>query len=161
MPIPAYVKFKGKKSGEMKGSVAIKGREGTSEVIEFDHNVYLPSDKGTGRPTGTRVHGPLKLTKAYDSASPLLYAACCNGETLTEVTITWYAIDETGAETEYFTHKLENAKVAGVRALMPNTKDPEKERYVHQEEVLLVYEAIEWTYKDGNIMARDAWLEAH
>jgi type VI secretion system secreted protein Hcp len=105
------------------------------------------------------VHQPIKLTKVYDTASPLLYQACCKGETLPEVKILWYAIDETGTEKEYFTHTLTNAKVAGVRALMPNTKDPEKERYVHHEEVTLVYEKIQWEYKDGNIKSEDSWLE--
>jgi type VI secretion system secreted protein Hcp len=159
MPIPAYAWFTGTKSGPLKGSVAISGREGSSEVMEFDHQVYIPTDKASSKLTGTRVHEPIKLVKSFDSASPMLYAACCNGETLSEVVVKWYQIDATGAETEYFTHKLQNAKVAGVRALMPNTKDPDKERYVHQEEVSLTYETIEWTYNEGNIKARDAWLD--
>jgi type VI secretion system secreted protein Hcp len=158
MPIPAYAWFKGPK-GDLKGSVAVKGREGSSEVVEFDHTVYIPTDKQNGRLTGTRVHQPITLTKVFDTASPLLYQACCKGETLPEVTIKWYAIDETGSEKEYFTHVLSNAKIAGVRALMPNTKDPEKERYVHHEEVTLVYEKIQWEFKEGNIKSEDSWLE--
>ena len=50
-----------------------------------------------------------------------------------EVTIKWYAIDDTGSEKEYFIHKLGDVKVAAMRAQMPNTKDPTKERYVHLE----------------------------
>ena len=159
MPIPAYAWFKGTKSGDMKGSVKMKGREGSSEVVEFDHGLHIPTDTKSGRLTGVRVHGPIKLIKSFDAASPLLYNACCTGETLAEVTVKWYAIDDQGEEKEYFLHKLNNARVAGVRAVMPNTKDPDKERYVHEEEVSLVYETIEWTYLDGNIKARDAWLE--
>jgi len=159
MPIPAYAWFTGTKSGEMKGSVAISGREGSSEVMEFDHQVYIPTDKSSSKLTGTRVHEPLKLVKSFDSASPLLYQACCSGELLSQVIVRWYQIDPNGRETEYFNHTLKNAKVAGVRAVMPNTKDPDKERYVHLEEVSFTYEVITWTHTDGNITARDSWLQ--
>ena len=43
MPIPAYAKFKDDSGGDLKGSVTIGGREGTSEVMEFDHNIYIPT----------------------------------------------------------------------------------------------------------------------
>jgi len=158
MPIPAYAWFTGTKSGKMKGSVTIKGREGSSEVMEFDHQVYIPTDTASSKLTGGRVHQPLKVVKSFDSASPMLYQACCTGELLSEVVVRWYQIDPTGAEKEYFTHTLKDAKVAAVRAFMPNTKDPDKERYVHLEEVSLTYEVITWTHKDGNIEAKDSWL---
>src|SRR5262245_27077349 len=116
MPIPAYAWFTGTKSGQMKGSVTISGREGSSEVMEFDHQEYIPADNVSSKLTGTRVHEPIKLVKSFDSASPMLYQACCNGETLSEVTVKWYQIDVNGRETQYFTHTLKNAKVAGVRA---------------------------------------------
>lgn len=160
MPIPAYATFKDSGGGEIKGSVTISGREGTSEVMEFEHDVHIPTDRQNGRLTGVRVHSPVKLIKSYDSASPYLYEACCTGQTLKEVEIKWFEIDETGAEKAYFTHKLENAKVSAVRAMMPNTKDPDKERYVHLEEVSLVYEKITWAYVDGGIEYQDDWLGA-
>lgn len=60
------------------------------------------------------MHSPVNLIKAYDAASPYLYKACCEGQTLQEVEIKWYAIDDTGSEKEYFIHKLENVKVASM-----------------------------------------------
>jgi type VI secretion system secreted protein Hcp len=158
MPIPAYAWFKDDSGGDVAGSVTISGREGSSEVMEFLHDVHIPTDLNSGRTTGVRVHQPVKLVKSFDSASPLLYQACCQGKTLKEVEIKWYSIDDTGAEKEYFTHKLENAKVASVRAIMPNTKDPDKERYVHLEEVSLVYEKITWKFVEGNKEFQDDWL---
>ena len=160
MPIPAYATFKDDSGGELKGSVTIAGREGSSEVMEFDHDVYIPTDANNGRLTGVRVHRPVKLVKSYDAASPYLYRACCKGQTLKEVEIKWFEIDETGAEKEYFTHKLENVKVSEVRAVMPNTKDPDKERYVHLEEVFLVYGKIKWKYTEGGLEYEDDWLGA-
>ena len=49
MPIPAYATFKDDSGGELKGSVTIAGREGSSEVMEFDHDVYIPTDANNGR----------------------------------------------------------------------------------------------------------------
>jgi type VI secretion system secreted protein Hcp len=157
MPTPAYVWFKDDQGSEIKGSVQIAGREGSCEVMEFAHNLHIPTDPHNGRLTGVRMHSPVTLVKSYDAASPYLYKACCEGQTLKEVVIKWYTIDDTGTEKEYFIHKLEDAKVASMKAHMPNTKDPEKERYVHLEEVALVYSKITWTYPDGSLEYVDSW----
>ena len=143
MPIPAYATFKDDSGGDLKGSVTIAGREGSSEVMEFDHDVYIPTDANSGKLTGVRVHKPVKLVKSYDAASPYLYRACCKGQTLKEVEIKWFEIDETGAEKEYFTHKKKD-----------------KERYVHLEEVFLVYGKIKWKYTEGGLEFEDDWLGA-
>jgi len=160
MPTPSYTWIKDDQGTEIKGSVQISGREGSIEIMEFEHDLKIPTDPHTGRLTGVRMHSAVKLVKAYDAASPYLYKACCEGQTLAEVEIKWYVIDETGTEVEYFIHKLENVKVASLRAFMPNTKDPLKERYTHLEEVALVYGKITWTYVDGTIEYTDAWMAA-
>ena len=157
MPTPAYAWLKDDQSGDINGSVAIVGREGSCEVMEFIHDLHIPTDPHTGKLTGVRMHNPIILTKSYDAASPYLYKACCEGQTLKSVEIKWYNIDETGTEKVYFTHRLEDVKVASMKAKMPNTKDPEYERYVHLEEVALVYGKITWTYTSGGIEYSDSW----
>jgi len=157
MPTPAYVWFKDDQGSDIKGSVQIAGREGSCEVMEFAHDLHIPTDPHNGRLTGVRMHSPVTLVKSYDAASPYLYKACCEGQTFKEVVIKWYTIDDTGTEKEYFIHKLEDAKVASMKARMPNTKDPDKERYVHLEEVALVYGKITWTYPDGSLEYVDSW----
>lgn len=158
MPTPSYVWFKDDQGGEIKGGVQISGREGSSEVMEFHHDLHIPTDPHTGRLAGVRMHNPIIIQKSFDAASPYLYKACCEGQTLKEVIIKWYAIDDTGAEKEYFIHKLEEVKVAAMKGYMPNTKDPDKERYVHLEEVSLVYAKITWTYVDGSLEYMDSWI---
>jgi type VI secretion system secreted protein Hcp len=157
MPTPSYAWLKDDKGGDLKGSVEIAGREGSVEIMEFHHDLHIPTDPHTGRLTGVRMHSPVILTKAFDASSPYLYKACCEGQTLKEVRIRWYAIDDTGTEREYFTHILEHVKVAAMKAFMPNTKDPDKERYVHLEEVSLVYGKITWVFVDGNVEYYDDW----
>ena len=102
MPIPAYMTVSDDTGKKIDGSCTVEGREGTSEVVEFDHEVRMPIDADDGTITGTRKHEPFVFTKSYDSASPYLYKAVTNGQTLKELTMIWYKIDDTGAEKEYF-----------------------------------------------------------
>jgi type VI secretion system secreted protein Hcp len=159
MPIPAYMWMKDETGADVKGSVEVGGREGSIEVIAFDHEVRIPTDPDTGALTGTRKHEAVKLVKAYDASSPYLYKAVCEGQTFKEVELKWYRIDDAGSEVEYFNHKLEGVKISSVKPIMYNVKDPSKERYVHLEEISMRYTKITWTYLDGNIQHSDAWKE--
>jgi type VI secretion system secreted protein Hcp len=151
--------IKDETGADVKGSVDVKGREGSIEVLEFHHEVRIPTDPDTGRLTGTRKHESLTFVKAFDASSPYLYKAVCEGQTYNSVELKWYNIDDTGSEKEYFNTKLEGVKVCSVKAYMPNVKDPTKERYTHLEEVSMRYRKITWTFLDGNLQASDAWAE--
>ncbi|HRB82604.1 MAG TPA: type VI secretion system tube protein TssD, partial [Nitrospira sp.] len=98
MPIPAYLTVEVEKQGKIEGSCDLKGREGAILVQAFDHEVRIPSDPQTGLASGKRVHGPLKIVKQVDKASPLLYQALCTGEHLKSVEIKWYRIAKDGTE---------------------------------------------------------------
>jgi type VI secretion system secreted protein Hcp len=159
MPIPAYMWLTDDGGKAIEGSVDVAGREKSIEIQEFQHEVRIPTDPDTGKLTGTRKHEAIRLVKAFDSSSPYLYKAVCEGQTLKKVEIKWYRIDDTGTETEYFNHKLLDVKICSVRPIMYNVKDPSKERYVHLEEVQMRYQKITWTYCDGNLQASDSWKE--
>jgi len=154
MAIPAYMKIEG-----IEGDCPIVGREGMIEVLDFDHRVYLPIDRDTGGITGTRKHDPIKLIKRYDKASPLIYKAVCEGNTIAKITIEWFRIDDEGAETAYFQHELENVKMSSARSIMYNVKDKKYEHYVHMEEICIRYQKIFWKYLEGGIEHSDSWLE--
>ena len=154
MPIPGTMKI-----ADVKGGSKISGREGDIEVLEFHHRVYIPIDKDTGTLMGTRKHEPLTIIKFFDKSSPLLYKALCEGKTFKDVTITWFEIDDEGAEKPYFTHKLETVKVCFVRPYMPNVKIKEFEDCGHMEEIGLRYAKITWSFIDGNITHTDSWNE--
>jgi type VI secretion system secreted protein Hcp len=159
MATPGYGWIKDNTGKDISGSVTIDGRVGSIEILEFDHEVRIPTDADTGELTGTRKHEPLVFSKAFDASSPYLYKACSNGQTLKEMDIVWYKIDESGTEREYFRHKLEDVKITSIKPKMYNTKDLDKERYPHLETVSLRYGKITWTYADGNIEFSDSWLE--
>jgi type VI secretion system secreted protein Hcp len=159
MPIPAYLWMKDETGAEVKGSVEVAGREGSVEVLEFHHEVRIPTDPDSGKLTGTRKHESLTFVKAFDASSPYLYKAVCEGQTFQSVEIKWFRIDETGSEVEYFNHKLEDVKVCSVKPIMHNVKHKDYERFVHMEEVSMRYAKIVWTYLDGNLQASDSWKE--
>ena len=153
MPVEAALYY----SDGIKGANTKGGREDSSAVIEFNHEVYSPVDTQMGRVTGARVHGTVELVKEIDTASANMYKACATGETLDELKVEWYRIVD-GKETLYFTHTLSNVKVAGVEQILPNTKDPLKEKQVHLERLKLLYEKINWKHEEG-YEYEDAWSE--
>lgn len=159
MAIPAYVYFKDDQGNEIKGSVSISGREGSSEVVEFDHELRIPVDADDGTITGTRKHEPFVFTKSFDASSSYLYKAVANGQTLKKVELVWFKIDDTGTEREYFRHTLEDVKLTSVKPKMHNVKDLDKERYPHLEQVSCRYGKITWKYADGNIEFSDSWTD--
>ena len=159
MAIPVYLWLKDDGGANLKGSVDVQGREGSIEVVEYDHTLHTPTDNNTGKLTGARVHTPFLFTKEIDSSSPYLYKAVSTGQTLKSAELKWYKINDAGQEAEYFNTKLENVKVVKVEALMHDIKDPAREKYGHLEKVELRYEKITWTYKDGNIIHSDSWSE--
>ena len=152
MAIPAYMKIDG-----IPGSTSVAGREGCIEVLEFEHQVYLPTDRDDGTITGTRKHEAMTVHKAFDKSSSLLFKKVCTGETIPNILIRWYQITARGEEVCYYEHTLEKCKIASVKSYMHNVKDRSKDQYVHQEAVVIRYEKITWNYLDGNLQHTDEW----
>ena len=155
MPLECAVYY----SDGIKGANSKGGREDSSAVVEFEHEVSSPVDTQMGSVSGARVHGAVELTKEIDTASPSLYQACTTGQTLEELRVEWFRINPQGQEEVYFTHTLSGVKVTSVKELLPNTKDPSKEQYRHLERLRLLYEKINWKHEDG-FEHQDAWAEA-
>jgi type VI secretion system secreted protein Hcp len=159
----AYLRLKGQKQGEIKGSVTQKGREGRIAVIAVSHEIVSPRDSASGLPTGKRQHKPLVITKELDKASPLLHAALVSNESLTSVTLDFFApkvagpAGGAGTEVNDFTIALVNASIASIRMVMPNNKVPELTKLATYEEVAFTYQKITWTWNDGAITASDDW----
>lgn len=162
MALNAYLKLKGQKQGDIKGSVTQKGREGTILVFAVDHSIISPRDSASGLPTGKRMHKPFKITKEVDKASVLLYSALVTNENLPEWELKFWkpktsARSGTGVEVQYFTIKLTNANVASIHLVKPSTKDPDLLKLPDYEEVEFTYQKIEWIWVDGGVTAMDDW----
>ena len=160
MASPAYLTITDDQGTQVKADVKIKGREGTAEVTAFDYDVHIPSDPNTGALTAVRKHNDAVITKTYDSASPVLFDACCRGKTLKSMKIDWYRINDKGDEEIYFTHTLTDVKVVKVRQHMLNVKKAENDRLGHLEDVFVRFAQIKLNHPDGNIQASDSWNES-
>jgi type VI secretion system secreted protein Hcp len=140
-------------------SVAI--RADSSEVVEVHHNVHKPTDQQTGRPTGARVHGALKVLKRLDKATPLLYKALALNQNLPSVELRWYRPDPTGdGEIQHFqTTTLKNALISKIEAWLPNTQSNAEASLSPMEWVEFNYQAINWKSESGGTEHEDAWTE--
>lgn len=162
MALNAYLSLKGKKTGEIKGSVIQKGREGKILVIAASHQLSSPTNPATGGASGKRVHAPFIITKELDKSTPLLYNALVTNELLPEWKLEFWgpqikAATGAGSEVQKYTVKLTNARIIDIHFVMPNVKDPELVKYVEYEEVSFAYEKIEWVWMDGGLSAMDDW----
>ncbi len=162
MALNAYLKMKGQKSGEIKGSVTQKGREGKIMVIAVNHEIESPRDAASGLPTGKRMHKPFVITKELDKSSPLLLNILVNNENISEWELQFWtpqlsAAGGVGAEKQHYTIKLTNANIASIEFVMENNKNPELMRYAEYERVAFTYQKINWTWVDGGISAEDDW----
>jgi type VI secretion system secreted protein Hcp len=162
MALNAYLKLKGQKHGDVKGSVTQKGREGKIMVIAASHEVLSPMDPASGFATGKRQHKPFIITKEVDKSTPVLYEMLVNNENITDWELQFWrpsisSRTGVGTETQYYTVKLSNARIIDINFHMLNNKNPELVRYNEYEEVAFSYEKITWTWNDGGITAEDDW----
>ncbi|STV88432.1 type VI secretion system effector [Klebsiella michiganensis] len=49
MAIPVYLWLKDDGGADIKGSVDVKDREGSIEVVAQEHKLYIPTDNNTGQ----------------------------------------------------------------------------------------------------------------
>ena len=162
MALNAYLKLKGQKQGEIKGSVTQKGRENKIAVIAVNHEIISPRDPASGLPTGKRMHKPMIITCELDKALPLMYNALVNNENLPEWELQFWtpqlrATSGAGTEVQHYTIKLTNANLSAINFNMLNNKNPELMKYAETANYSFTYQKIEWLWNDGGIMAMDDW----
>ncbi|MFZ3621999.1 Hcp family type VI secretion system effector [Leclercia barmai] len=157
MAIPVYLWLTDYAGNQIKGSVDIRGREGSIEIVEFMHSVDLPIDNLTGKITGKRIHGDFALIKEIDSSSPYLYKGVSTGSKFKQAELKFYHINHNGQEEEYFRITMMDVRVNGIEPLMFDIKNATFERHNHLEAFYLAYEKITWHYLDGNIIHSDSW----
>ncbi|MCH8530630.1 MAG: type VI secretion system tube protein Hcp [Saccharospirillum sp.] len=156
MALPGYMQITAENQGAIEGDVDLAGREGSIEILNFQHTVKIPSDS-FGIPTGRRVHLPMTIGKVVDRSSPMLFQALCDSELLTEVLIDWYRTDGSGMEELYYRLRLKNAQITNIEFYVPETSDAEHQVSGHREKVSLVYDHIIWSHEVDGVEYEDAW----
>ena len=90
MAIPGNVWLYDDGGALIKGGCDVADREFSIEFKGFHHNLSIPTDNATGKPTGTRQHSPMIIVKEFDYSSPYLYKAVATGQNLKSAQIKWY-----------------------------------------------------------------------
>lgn len=135
----------------------VAGREGSIEVLGLTHSVHAPADHTTGKLMSGRSHRPLVIEKEIDRSSVMLNMAVAKGQSLQSAELKWYRIDEAGREEEYFNMLMHNVKVTSVSPHVSNIKEEAGATRNHFEVVEFMYEEIQWSYLDGNLIFKDGW----
>lgn len=152
----AYMTVTGATQGMIEGGATQAGREGMIEVVSFGHNVSTPRDPASGLPTGKRQHKPIRILKAIDKSTPLLFKALVDNENLTEVIIRFYRSDGSGKEVNFYTVELQNASIVSVMPIH-SSADAGSIKVPMRESISMTYQKIIVTYEDGGITAEDDW----
>jgi type VI secretion system secreted protein Hcp len=156
MPQNAYLYVTGVQQGEIAGDVVKSGKEGSIRVYAHEHLVEIPTNPQDGQPVGERFHKPLRIVKAKDVSSPLLFQASYTGEKLTSVELKLFRITD-GKEEHYFSIILENAIIVKMREYSESSLDPSNEP--DMEEVFFSFQKIIWRYVPENIESYDDYNE--
>jgi len=120
----------------------------TIEVVDVQHLVRHEFDEQHGTPSGDRKHEPLRIVKAVDMTTPLLYTMCANAELLTEVKLQYYVqVGNQSDPVEFFSWTLANAYITEVRSIPASEMAPVfADQYDLLEEVAFAYQQITWTH---------------
>lgn len=157
MAVPVHLFLTDDGGSTISGSCDVRDREGSIELRGLHHCLSIPTDPMTGKVTGTRQHSPFLFSKELDSSSPYFFKAAATGQTLKTAEFRFYNINDAGQEVEYYRTTLESVKVISVSPIMHDTRGCTGTG--HMEEVALNYEKGTHLYKDGNLLAHDAWNE--
>jgi type VI secretion system secreted protein Hcp len=153
----AYLRMAGQIQGAIKGSVTIRGREGTIRVTAADHAVTTPRDAASGLATGKRQHGQYTITKDLDASTPRLYSAWARNEAFTTWELLFFEPTATGVEVQHYTVRLTGAAIAKIRFEMPDVLDPAGVKLPLRETISFTYGKIEWLWTAGAVTATDSW----
>ena len=157
MALNFYVAIEGVRTGAFKGETTQKGREGQLVGLAFQHGVHLPYDPASGLPTGRRQQGTVAMTKAWGPASPQLFQALVNNETLKFVRFEFYRPDATGVERVFQRITLEPATVVSINQHVEPTYAPDTMKYPELEEIAFVFAKITIENIPGSTTAVDDW----
>jgi type VI secretion system secreted protein Hcp len=157
MALNAYLRLRGERQGEIKGSVTQAGREDSIMVIGANHELMVPTDPASGLPSGKRSHTPFIITKEVDRSSPLLYRALMDNENIYEWRLEFWQPSPSGQEVQFYTVELVDASISDIRFEMLNNKYPENMQHKEREHISFCYKQIRWIWMEGGIEAEDYW----
>lgn len=120
-----------------------------SLVTALSIQITVPTNPQTGQVSGSPIQIPSSFTKYVDKASPLLWAAITNQETLTEIDINLFENDAKGKTTNSYTIKFTNAILVSGNMFKPDILLQANQPYVDMETFSFTYGQATWTHNNG------------
>lgn len=135
-------------------------RENSIECLSFSDAVRTAREASSGTASGERTYEPIRIVKRIDKSSPLIAKALCNNEVI-EGTFKFFRPNPAGDGTteQFFTVVIEEARVASVMRVSPDTIDPASSSAPPTEEVSFVFGKIRWTYEPDGVEHEDHWSQ--
>jgi type VI secretion system secreted protein Hcp len=150
----SVVTITGAKQGVFKGESTKANEKDKIPVLDFGYEVISPRDPTSGLPSGKRQHRPVTFVKAWGAATPQIFAALVNNETLKTVLFEFTRVDQTGKEAVFQTVALVNASVSGLKEY---TEANARGGSDDLDLVSLTFQRITITNNDGGTTATDDW----
>lgn len=156
--VDMFLKITGTKSGKIKGESQDSKHAGEIHCESYAMQVEQPISKHSGgMASGKREHGLFVVTFPTQTASPILFAACCNGEHLNEVVL---VCRKAGTQQqEYLKWTLKTVLIAKFEGSYSEID------LIPHDRISFAYRTIEIEYKEqkpdgtlgGAIVAMDDW----
>jgi len=156
-----FLFLKGQKSGMIKGSVIVKGQEGSIQVDSVYQEVVSPRDPQTGMPTGQTQHKPFVVNVPLDNAWPILFTVMTTNENLSQVLLRVLASNAglsgegVGVPVLQRTVALNNANISDIKqyTVFGTNGKPDHDEL----QISFTYQSITMTWSNGGITATDDW----
>ena len=126
---------------EIDGSCQAQGHPNSIRIVGLGHQVELPYNWGTGQVSGSRIYGPIIVTKYIDKSSPLLYQALAQNQTKQQAELVFDRINSTGQLEWYFKITLDDVKIIKIQTAYPNI-----------EQISLAFRKIKWRWQDDSVI---------
>jgi type VI secretion system secreted protein Hcp len=141
-------------------TVTTLDREDTIECFSFQYGVQSASEAMSGSATGRRNYMPVSIMKRVDKATPLLWKALCNNESI-EGTFKFFRPSPAGDGTteHFYTVEIAQARIAGIDLSSPDAMGGAGQAEPPIEIVEFVYNHMSQTYESTGAAHEDNFRE--
>lgn len=156
MAMSGFLTLTGEMQGVIEGSSKYDGHENEIEILEFQHEIDVPTSATGQVGPGQPVHKGIKLNKLIDKSTPKLAQAMDTREVLSEVVMSWYGHSSLGNRELIYRVKLFNALIINIKAWSPHMFNVDQQAYRLMEDIVISYEKIIWSWGSDNDVEYEA-----
>lgn len=156
MAMSGFLTLNGELQGAIEGSSKYEGHEDEIEILEFHHEIDVPTSSTGQVGPGQPVHKGIKINKLVDKSTPKLAQAMDTREVLSEVEFSWYGHSSTGIRELIYRVKLYNALIINIKTWSPHMFEVKQDAYRLMEDIVISYEKIVWSWGSDNDVEYEA-----